>query len=184
MSQNAPDSALQPVGANPGGSIPGVPPSPQDLFDIRGLQPAEAATRLFLADIERRARLAAHEAQQEASALRTRETLSFGTSIGTGVLTAILVVAGGVLVVFHYTEFAALSEIVGLLSGVGTVAFRQAARSIAQRRFEVSQRETEEAHVLRAIGVTLMIPDDEERNRAMAALAARLTETVGSSGGK
>jgi len=152
---------------------------PPDLFDIRGLAPAEAATRLFLADMQRRVQMAADDARDEARTLREREAVVFRASIFTGVIGVVLVLGGIALIVLNQLSFAFVSESVGLLAGGGTVGFRRAAKQASARREVLSARETVEGNVLRAVGVTLMIPNDAERNSAMVDLAARLAENVG-----
>jgi hypothetical protein len=150
-----------------------------DLFDIRGLPPAEAATRLFLADTQRRAHSAAADARLEATTLLQRETTIFRTSIVTGVIGIGLVLGGVLLVVLNYVAFALVSESVGLLAGGGTFGFRRAGKQANLRREALSERETIEGNVLRAVGVTMMIPDDQDRNAAMVDLAARPVEGLG-----
>jgi tetrahydromethanopterin S-methyltransferase subunit F len=158
-----------------------LPPSNEApaLFDIRGLPPAEAATRLFLADTQLRVHSGAEDARQEATTLLQRETTIFRTSIVTGVIGIGLVLGGVLLVVLNYVAFALVSESVGLLAGGGTFGFRLAAKQANLRREALSERESIEGNVLRAVGVTMMIPDDQDRNAAMVDLAARLVEGVG-----
>lgn len=154
-------------------------PSKSGSFDMGGLSPAEVATQLFLADMKQRVESAANETKREAIALGKREAVIFSMSIVTGIVGVVSVVGGIALIAMNYIAIAALSGGVGLLASAGTVGFRQAASQTGARREALSSREIEEGKVLRAIGVTLMIEDGEERNRRMVDLATRMTEAVG-----
>lgn len=149
-----------------------ISPTPQTA-------PAEEATRLYLEQIKTRIEQSAADAKSEARQLRGREAVLFTAFVITGIIGILVVLAGFVLIYFSAATQGVVAEIVGLLSGTGSAAFRHAGTLVEANRNDLNAREQSDRSLLDAIGVTLMIPDQGERTRAMVNLAGRLAEKVG-----
>jgi len=141
--------------------------------------PEERATQLFLQNFQRRIEASSADNQHQIDALRTRETVVFICFIGTGILCLLVIVAGIALMTLNLMTFGVIAEFAGIISGVASAGFRQAAQSTNERSKKLADRELADSNVLNAIGVTLMIPDAGERSAAMVDLAGRLAEMVG-----
>ena len=142
---------------------------------------SEIATELFLADMRKRTEAAAEKARSESATLQKREQLVFVGFVAIAGVTALTCVVGVILIFLKLIAVAIVSEAAALLSGAGTVALRNIASDLRRRQEELSNAEREEAQILAAIGITLMIPDPTRKNEAIATLAAKMTDRIGSS---
>jgi hypothetical protein len=124
--------------------------------------------------MQRRVQASADDARIETDILLKRDSSIFRASIATGLIGTGLVVVGVILLALHRVEFAAISECVALLSSGGTLGFRRAAKQATKRREAVTVAVLLEERALCAVGIALMISDDELRNAAMRDLAAAI----------
>lgn len=185
------------TGVDPRRSIPNVDNSPASEPEVLSTQqvgeyapdgtgqpPAlvpleERATELFLQNFQRRIEASSADNQNQIDTLRTHETVVFICFISTGILCLLVIVAGIVLMTLNLMTFGVIAEFAGIISGVASAGFRQAAQSTSERSKELADRELADSNVLNAIGVTLMIPDAGDRSAAMVDLAGRLAEMIG-----
>jgi len=146
--------------------------------DDRSLAPSEAAMEIFLRDVTARADAARQSLRNEAAALRAHEGIVFALMVACAVISILLVIAGVGLIAANVLAVGSLSELVALLSGSGSAWLRRVHKDTAKRREILTRQEQEEARVIRAMGVALMIPDEQKRNTAMAKLASTLTANL------
>jgi hypothetical protein len=135
--------------------------------------------------LQRRESLAVERLREEIKTLRTQERMVFAVSIAAAIASIVLVFVGSIQVIRGKLPAASLSAGMAVFSGVGTAYLRWMARDIRERRDQLAAQEDEEAKALRAVGITLMIPDHDKRDSAMAELASRMAaDAVGQGSGK
>jgi hypothetical protein len=143
---------------------------------------AEQTTALFVASLQRRESLAVERLREEIKTFRTQERMVFAVSIVAAFASIALVFIGSIQVIRGKLPAASLSAGMAVFSGVGTAYLRWMAKDIRERRDQLAAQEDEEAKALRAVGITLMIPDHDKRDSAMAELASRMAADAVSRG--
>lgn len=139
---------------------------------------AELATQIYIEDLRKRADAARDQSASNAKSLRRKENAIFGAMMITGYLAVVLIVLGVVLAFTAGLPFTLISEAVGLLSAGGSRIFRKLGNETKQEREVIEQRESDEARLLRALAVTSMIENKEQKDKTIADLAAKLADDV------
>jgi hypothetical protein len=144
-----------------------------------GTSGSDAATELFVDSLQDRERIAADRVAEDIRRLAWQETALFITSIVAAIACLCLAIATVVIVIMGSITGGSLSGAMAALSGAGTAGLRWMTSELRRRRDKLQAMEEESTRVMRAVGVARMITDADQRNAALAELAARIADRVG-----
>jgi hypothetical protein len=160
---------------------------PGDLTGQKGDAPVapsgsarETADRRYLDQLSKFGDETLEALNQELATVAAREKVNFRLWVVAAVLGLVLLPSGLLLVVFKLLAVGIISSAAGLCSAAATAPLRIISRDLADQRYELMRRRDEQNHLLRAIHIVNMVPDEAQRNSLMADLASRLIRTVGS----
>lgn len=113
---------------------------------------------------------------EETTRLRRREDTVFRAFLYAASLTIGIIVIGVVLIFLNLVALGVVSGVVGLLPGAGTIILNRLSQDVKTQRQQLLEQRDDNLKVLQAIQATLIIPDPNRQNEAMASLAAKLAD--------
>lgn len=137
---------------------------------------AQLATGQFLKHIEDVARSEQEDFLNDKLMLRKHERIVFVVSMISSILALLILITGAYLIFSDRMGVGILAEVLGALTGGGTLLIRNIGSRLDKKRRDIEDRQHDNYQVLLAVQAALAIPDSDDRAKEIAGLASWLRE--------